>query len=101
MVNQPSRATSARAAWQRSGAPNVEVTSIEDPGWRVRIKIRGTSLEDKDAHARRVERTEHDSFHTWLSKHVFDAECGALDLSEVLYEFRIWAEGARAPATRP
>jgi hypothetical protein len=77
----------------------VEINTLDNPGWRIRIDLAGTRLEEAGRHFQRsqVERSEDDWLHLWVEKDVFHAASGPLNLIELVKEFRAFAERGLLP----
>ena len=79
----------------------VRIETLDNPGWMLKIDLKGTHLEGKV-----FETIEHgeasDDLDEWrktgswwiarLADGSFDAACGPLDLPKVIEIFRSWAE---------
>lgn len=74
----------------------VEIGTLDNPGWTVKINLTGTYLEDRAYVDARIERGGHDWVRTWVSDKSFQAACGPLNLGEALTAFRTWAQGTSA-----
>lgn len=72
----------------------VEVGTLDNPGWTVRIDVRGTALEHRGYSRQSVKRGGDDWAEAWRSQDAFEAACGPRNLGEVLMMFRCWAEAA-------
>ncbi|UWE13062.1 immunity 53 family protein [Actinacidiphila bryophytorum] len=70
----------------------VEIGTLDNPGWSVRIDLGGTGLEGRDFPRRDLRRSEDDWVVAWTSEGAFRAACGPRNLTEVLVLFRGWAE---------
>ncbi len=85
--------------WEHSFG--IDIGTLDNPGWRLKIDLRNTALEDRPF--TKVERGEAaDDLEEWkqtgswwvieVKNGAFDAACGPLDLPAVLALFRQWAE---------
>lgn len=70
----------------------ISVSTLDNPGWRVEVDLKETSLETKLFKEIRDERTEHDWIHAWITDSVFNLACGPQNLDEALTIFCDWAE---------
>jgi Immunity protein 53 len=77
----------------------ISIDTLDNPGWRVRIDLRGTKLEKSDFEKLKIERTDSDWVHCWTDKKLntrtFEAAGGPLNLGEIIGIFRKWYEGER------
>jgi len=73
-------------------AYGLEITTLDNPGWRVKIELQETALEPKQFESIELERTENDWFHIWVTESVFNIACGPQNLDEALTIFCDWAE---------
>lgn len=69
----------------------IEIGSIDNPGWRVRIGLVDTALEARSFERLRVERDADDWIHAWVEGQTYNAACGLANLGEALSLFRDWA----------
>jgi hypothetical protein len=81
----------------------IEICSLDNPGWNLKIHLSGTTLEErpfpKTVHGEIAQDVdEWRRIGSWwiaeVKDGVFDAACGPLDLTSVLVIFRQWAEQA-------
>lgn len=84
----------------------VTIDTLDNPGWSVRIDLKGTSLEGHDCTRHDLRRSRNDWVTVGTSDMTFHAECGPGNLSEALTLFRSWAESVLSewqdsPASRP
>jgi hypothetical protein len=70
----------------------VTIESLDNPGWRIRISVKGTPVEGHPYERTIDERTEQDWIHAWLEGGEWLAGCGPLNLGEVVNLFRTWVE---------
>ena len=70
----------------------ISITTIDNPGWRVAIELRGTSLATKSFCRLETENSESDWMHCWIDGDVFNIACGSLNLTRALSIFRDWVE---------
>jgi hypothetical protein len=69
----------------------IRIGTLDNPGWRVWINLRGTELEGRVVPRSRLDASSSD----WLDYHadgdVFDAACGERSLGRALAAFRSFA----------
>ena len=68
----------------------VEIGTLDNPGWRVKIDLDGTDWEGQILDRQVVERTKQDWFHIWSDGHQWEAACGPKNLMEVLGGFQMF-----------
>jgi len=71
-------------------AYGLEITTLDNPGWRLKFDLNGSMLEAAPFTRLEIERTEHDWLHCWTAETKFQAACGPRNLDEVLTVFREW-----------
>jgi hypothetical protein len=71
----------------------VRLSTVDNPGWRLKVNLAETNLAQRPFDRLEVERTEHDWMHCWVEDETFHAACGPRNLTEVLRVFRAWATG--------
>ena len=69
----------------------IEITTLDNPGWRVQIDTAGTSLSGREFSRIETYRSEHDWVVVWTDDGAYHGACGPMNLGEVLYQFRRWA----------
>lgn len=74
--------------WEHSYG--VEITTLDNPGWRLKFNLHESALEHASFVRLEVERSEHDWLHCWTAESSFQAACGPHNLDEVLTVFREW-----------
>ena len=70
----------------------VRIGTLDNPGWRLRVSLIGTELENKKFERITVERSENDWLFCFTEEGHFEAACGLFNLPEGLKTFRHWAE---------
>jgi hypothetical protein len=70
----------------------ISISSIDNPGWSMRINLRGTYLEGRPF--TRIERAggENDWLHAWGTGEEYHVACGPRNLDEALSLFCDWAD---------
>ncbi|MFG2177529.1 immunity 53 family protein [Streptomyces abikoensis] len=69
----------------------VKIDTLDNPGWTMRIDLKGTGLEDREYPRQQVSRSEDDWVCAWIAEKSFHAACGPGNLTEALSLFRSWA----------
>ena len=69
----------------------IEIGTLDNPGWSLKIDLVGTSLAGRELERERFERTEHDWVHVWSDGLAFQAACGPVNLVEAIQEFERFA----------
>jgi hypothetical protein len=68
----------------------VEITTLDNPGWSVKIDLRDTRKQDVPLERRLIERTEHDWIWSGVVENRFEIACGPKNLSEAIGLFVEW-----------
>jgi hypothetical protein len=71
----------------------VQIDTLDNPGWRVRISLGGTGLQSRSFERIGIDRSEEDWVRAWVEDAVWNAATGPLNLTEALSAFLAWAEG--------
>lgn len=80
--------------WEHSYG--VSIDTLDNPGWSVRIDLKGTSLEGRGLARQQIERSESDWIHWWVADGKFEGAGGPQNLTDILLAFRTWAESGQA-----
>jgi Immunity protein 53 len=72
----------------------VRISTLDNPGWSVRINLAETELSGVLVSREEVNRSDLDWFTFVVEADVFDGACGSRNLSELLAAFRDIAERA-------
>ncbi len=75
--------------WEHSYG--VEIGTLDNPGWRVKVDLEATELKSRLFQRHEVHRSEDDWCVTWVDDAAFHAACGPTNLGEALHRFRAWA----------
>jgi hypothetical protein len=75
----------------------VEIATLDNPGWQIKVDLTGTPLESIGLAPQRVDRTDSDWYQIWADGNRFEAACGPLNLREVLAVFESFARREGAP----
>ena len=70
---------------------NFTITTIDNPGWGITIKLVGTRLEYKNFSPINVENSETDWFYCTVKDNHFLGDGGVRNLIDMLEIFRNWA----------
>jgi hypothetical protein len=76
--------------WEHSWG--VEIETLDNPGWHLRINLSETRAENRVLERTRIDRGEKDWMMYWVEKKVFHAACGPLNLTEAIKFFVDWFE---------
>lgn len=70
----------------------VQIGTIDNPGWRVKIALEGTDLEERTFESVKVDRSEQDWFQCWVKEFEFHGAGSPNNLDEILEVFRRFAQ---------
>lgn len=76
--------------WEKNKRINIE--TLDNPGWLIRIYLDGTSLEKEHVDIIKKEVSDDDWAFYWVDEGVFHARGGPKNLTEMLNLFKNWAE---------
>ena len=82
--------------WEHGEA--IEIETIDNPGWRIKLSCRGTYLQLMELPATVIKRTEHDWVSVKKEECVIFGACGPLNLDECLNIILDWAATQRKGA---
>ena len=68
----------------------IEIGTLDNPGWRIRIDLAETPVEGKTFDRVEVERADDDWLQAWVEDARWHAACGPLNLNEALGVFLDW-----------
>ncbi len=71
---------------------DIQIDTLDEPGWRLEIKLDGTQLAGRDLPEIAIERTASDWIHAWSDDHALHIDCGPLNLTEAIKTFTGWAD---------
>jgi hypothetical protein len=77
--------------WEHSAG--VQIGTLDNPGWYLKIELEGTELEHCTFDEVRVSNSPIDWVHCRVSKNRFEGFGGPLNLDELLHVFNTWASG--------
>lgn len=83
--------------WEHSH--NIEVVTVDHPGWSVVVPLEETPLERVPYDRFEAKRSEDDWLECWRDEQHFQAICGPLSLEETIGTFLDWARTNSASAT--
>ena len=72
----------------------ITIETLDNPGWKVKIDLKGTKAEKRTLDWVKVDRSENNWIHYRVKKFQFELACGALNLSEGLDIFLDWFDGS-------
>src|SRR5262245_24496341 len=75
----------------------VQIETLANPGWRVRIDLAATELEGHAFAPYEAKRSADDWIVLRLNGDTWEAACGPLNLGEALHHFRLWTGDISAP----
>jgi hypothetical protein len=78
--------------WEHTNG--VSITTLDNPGWSIKIDLADTELEGGSLARREDHRTTDDWIAYWKDDSSFRAACGPLNLSETIAIFLDWAAEA-------
>jgi len=71
---------------------NVIITTIDNPGWSVTIKLEGTSMKNQPFSEVNLEKTDSDWLFYKVQNNLFLADGGPFNLLDILQVFKDWVE---------
>jgi hypothetical protein len=72
----------------------VSIGTLDNPGWKLEIDLRGTDAEDRALEHVKIERAENDWLDYWIEKKKFQARMGPQNLTEAIEIFVSWFENS-------
>jgi hypothetical protein len=84
-------AAQCNGVWEHSWG--IKIDNIDNPGWRIDIDIRDTSLEGEKLVAINIDRSEDDWYHVACNGQKFQGVGGAKNLGDILQAFKEFVEG--------
>lgn len=76
--------------WEHSYG--IRISTVDNPGWRVRIDLTGTVLESQLFPKVETHNSDQDWMICWVQDRVFEAAGGPRNLKQILLTFRRWHE---------
>lgn len=76
--------------WEHSYG--IDIGTIDNPGWKVKIDLKGTALDGKSFEKKRIENNEDDWIIYWTENSVFEAAGGIKNLVGIIKIFKKWVE---------
>jgi hypothetical protein len=73
----------------------VKIETLDNPGWHIRINLKGSQSESSTVNWVKIDRTESDWMHYRVNNKEFYSACGPLNLSEAIETFLEWFEAVR------
>jgi hypothetical protein len=68
--------------WEHNSG--IEIGTLDNPGWQVRVNVSGTNLEGREFNRVKVERSDADWIQAWVDEKTWHAACGPLTLTTPL-----------------
>lgn len=75
-----------------NGESNFLIRTLDNPGWKVFVNLKGTELENKPFSIIRINRSEDDWIYCIVQDYEFKSACGPENLIEVLLIFINWCD---------
>jgi hypothetical protein len=76
--------------WEHSNA--IKIESIDTPGWRLTIPVRGTELENITFDEIIIDRDDQDWVRCWIKDGYFEGAGGLSNLEEMIQIFKEWVD---------
>jgi hypothetical protein len=93
-ISQVSQWYLARCDGDWEHQSRVEIGTLDNPGWQVRVNVSGTNLDGRKFDRVKIERSDADWVQAWVEQNEWRAACGPLNLDEALSLFVSWAAGS-------
>ena len=74
---------------------NINIHTIDNPGWRVTIDLEGTHCENKPFNNIEREISKDDWYHCFIRNGKFEGAGGPDNLIDILYSFKEWSESCQ------
>ena len=71
---------------------NINIHTIDNPGWRITINLEGTLSENKSFKSIKKETSNNEWYHCFLRNGNFEGAGGPSNLIDILYVFKNWVE---------
>jgi len=81
-------ASQCNGKWEHSYG--IHIDTLDNPGWRMKIDLRGTRKRDFTLERQKITRAENDWIFCWIEGQQFHIACGPLNLSEAAEIFARW-----------
>lgn len=79
---------SSQSDWkERKG---IQISTIDNPGWSLKVDLIGTNLQNKMFQKIRIDRTENDWIRSFIEDGIFEGVGGPFNLPEILKIFCDW-----------
>lgn len=76
--------------WEHSYG--LQITTLDNPGWAIDIRLEGTHLEDKNFQTLDIERSDLDWVYCTVSDNFFKGRGGSENLEEIIVVFQEWSK---------
>jgi hypothetical protein len=70
----------------------IKISTLDNPGWRIKISLEETEIKDKCFSTIDIERTEEDWIYCKVEELIFKGYGGSKNLEELLKTFKEWVE---------
>ncbi len=74
---------------------NILITTIDNPGWSIAIKLEGTILDNHGFFEKFIDRTDTDWIYCSIKDNLFKGYCGPLNMLELIQVFKGLVEKAK------
>ena len=74
----------------------IQIDTLDNPGWSLKIALKGTSLSTSEAHEFSENKSEMDWIHWRVQNGRFEGYGGAGNLTSLIAIFRKWVTGSMA-----
>lgn len=71
---------------------NINIHTIDNPGWRITIDLEGTHFENKLFKNIKEEINDNNWYHCFLRNGKFEGAGGPCNLIDIIYIFKDWVE---------
>jgi hypothetical protein len=68
----------------------IKIETLDNPGWILRVDLKGTPAESRQLDWKKIERSEHDWIHYRMENKQFVAAAGPKNLNEAIDTFLRW-----------
>jgi hypothetical protein len=79
----------------RKSGHGIEIRTLDNPGWFLRVDLEKTELQDKPFKKIRIDRSEHNWIRCYIKDGVFEGAGGPLNMPEILQTIRDWVENIK------
>jgi len=76
--------------WQEDSG--ITISSLDNPGWSLKVDLKGTDLQHKDFREMRIDKSEHDWLFARRTEYMFEAFGGPGNLNALIATFVDWTQ---------